>query len=142
MDKNTKPENKNGNVTVEDIIISTEKVVERGVQYRRIISVKGVGTEKEVRHIPGYASGQAIWATKFGIREEQTDAVQMYKAKANVPHFVIGKGVREDLFQNAIRHIGIALSRLQEIRTRQVKEKIGIEWTGNETITVKPITIA
>jgi len=139
-------EMKNGNVTtvekVEDVVITTEKVLKNGVQYRKIVSFEGCKTEQEVRYIPGYASGQAVWFTKFGIREEQADALQMFKHKQNVPHLVVGREVREDLFQNAVRHIGLALNRLGTIQNVLASKKLTPEtWKGEEVITVKPTEV-
>lgn len=157
----TIPESKkeNGNVTkVENVVIATEKIDKNGVQYRRIVSVEGCITEIDAKSLPGYVrymAGQAVYFTRFGIKEEQKDALQMFGHKKNVPNIVVGREIREDLFQNAVRHIGLALNRLQIIKNEQatgVKTKTSPvnvqyvtwedEWKGEETITVKPVTVA
>lgn len=139
-------EMENGNVTtvekIENVVITTEKVLRHGIQYRKIVSFEGCKTELEVRHIPRYASGQATWLVKFGIRDEQYDVLQMFKAKDNVPNLEVGKEVREDLFQNAVRHIGIALTRLSTIQSSLSAKKLTPEsWEGEEVITVKPTEV-
>ena len=152
-------ETENGNVTkVENVVIKTEKIDKNGVQHRRIVSVEGCITEIEAKSLPGYVrymAGQAVYLTKFGIGDEKQDAIQMYGHKNNVPHIVVGREIREDLFQNAIRHIGLALNRLQIIKNEQatgVKTKTSPvnvqyvtredEWEGEEVITIKPIVTA
>jgi hypothetical protein len=138
----------NGNVTevetVENVVIKTEKIEKNGVQHRRIISVDGCITEKEAKALPGYVrymAGQAVYLTKFGIGDEKQDAIQMYGHKNNVPHIVVGREIREDLFQNAVRHIGLALNRLREIKVT-VEEKEKEKWEGEEVVTIKPVETA
>lgn len=143
----------NGNVTkVENVVIATEKIDKNGVQHRQIVSVEGCITEIEAKSLPGYVrymAGQAVYLTRFGIGKEQTDTLQMFGHKKNVPHIVVGREIREDLFQNAVRHIGLALNRLQIIKEEQatgVKTKTDsvnvqyMTWEGEDTITIKPLT--
>lgn len=147
----TIPENEleNGNVTVASVTIKTEKFEKNGVQYRHILAIDGCITEIEAKSIPGYVkymSGQAIYQTKFGTKDEATDAIAMVGHKKNVPHIVVGRVLREDLFQNAVRHIGLALNRLVKVKQEQIAEaaKIADEealrevWEGEDIITIRP----
>lgn len=118
------------------IKIVTEKILDRGVRSRRILSIDGVRHRWELPHkyLNGYPYAEAIdreFAT--GVRKEIDIK---HKGEYGVETLIIyeGRVMEEEEFQRAITLLRASAQRLQEIE-KEIQEESRV-WNGVETYCV------